>query len=141
MGYTRYFKLKGKLDTEKFNIYSKTCQSVCEEIQKEEGYVLVGQSGEEGTDPIFEDDTIAFNGCNELSHEDFFISPNCGSFNFTKTNRKPYDSSVCACLILAKNFFGNNIEVSSDGDNGDEKINLIISKHLRDIKIEEIVKN
>ena len=37
-------------------------------------------------------------------------------FNFCKTNHKPYDICVMTCLILAKFHFGDDIQVTSDGE-------------------------
>ena len=36
-------------------------------------------------------------------------------FRFCKTNRKPYDSSVVACLIFIHNIDKNNMKIRSDG--------------------------
>jgi len=43
-----------------------------------------------------------------------------GWFEFTKTARKPYDSAVCACLIVLQYHLGVWFRVSSDGDDADE---------------------
>lgn len=37
-------------------------------------------------------------------------------FTCTKTARKPYDIVVCCCLLLARKYLGDKIQVSSDGD-------------------------
>jgi len=57
---------------------------------------------------------IHFNGVDENSHETFVFPP-YNSFNFCKTRQKPYDIIVTACLTVAKHYFGDIIEVSSDG--------------------------
>jgi hypothetical protein len=41
---------------------------------------------------------------------------NMTGFQFTKTQHKPYDNHVLACLILSKIYYGDKIRVSSDGD-------------------------
>ena len=137
MGYTRYYKINGKLDTNKFKEYSKLCEKVCKEITKE---FENGIASWDGTgEPEFLDDSVSFNGIGDLSHESFFLSTTTNGFNFTKTARKPYDKHVCACLILAKEFFGDKIEVSSDGDNDDIEVKNFLISLNRDNKIENIL--
>ena len=80
-----------------------------------------------------------FNGVGDLSHETFGLGPETSGFNFTKTQRKPYDKHVLACLILAKEYFGDNIKVSSDGDNGDKEIEELLISLRRDNKIKSIL--
>ena len=41
-------------------------------------------------------------------------------FDFCKTARKPYDVVVCAALLAIKHHQGDNVEIRSDGDFGDE---------------------
>lgn len=137
MGYTRYYRVEGKIDPIKFKDYSKDCKMVCEEITKQSGHGLAGWNGE--GEPRFEDEGILFNGVGDLSHETFGLGPETSGFNFTKTQRKPYDKHVLACLILAKEYFGDNIKVSSDGDNDDKEIEDILTVLRRDNKIKSIL--
>ena len=137
MGYTRYYRIEGKIDPIKFKDYSKDCKMVCEEITKQSGHGIAGWNGE--GEPRFEDDVILFNGVGDLSHETFGLGPQTSGFNFTKTQRKPYDKHVLACLILAKEYFGDNIKVSSDGDNDDKEIEDLLTALRRDNKIKSIL--
>jgi len=137
MGYTRYYRVEGKIDLIKFKDYSKDCKMVCEEITKQTGHGLAGWNGE--GEPRFEDEGILFNGVGDLSHETFGLGPETSGFNFTKTQRKPYDKHVLACLILAKEYFGDNIKVSSDGDNNDKEIEELLISLRRDNKIKSIL--
>lgn len=137
MGYTRYYRVEGKLDPEKFKNYSKDCKVVCDYITEKFGHGIAGWDGD--GDPRFEDEGISFNGIGELSHESFGLGINSSGFNFTKTARKPYDRHVLACLILAKEYFGDNINVSSDGDNDDKEIEDILIPLRRDNKIKSIL--
>jgi hypothetical protein len=137
MGYTRYHRIEGKIDPEKFKNYSKDCKTICDEITKEFGHGIADYQGE--GEPEFLDDLVAFNGIGDLSHESFVISTDSKGFQFTKTQRKPYDKHVLACLILAKEYFGDNIEVSSDGDNHDEEIHNLLIYLRRDNKIKTIL--
>jgi hypothetical protein len=137
MGYTRYYRIEGKIDPEKFKDYSKDCKMICEEITNQFGHGIAGWNGE--GEPRFEDDGISFNGIGDLSHETFGFDPQTSGFNFTKTQRKPYDKHVLACLILAKQYFGDNIKVSSDGDNDDKEIEELLISLRRDNKIKSIL--
>lgn len=137
MGYTRYYRVEGKIDPIKFKDYSKDCKMVCEEITKQSGHGIAGWNGE--GEPRFEDEGISFNGIGDLSHETFGLGPQTSGFNFTKTQRKPYDKHVLACLILAKEYFGDNIKVSSDGDNDDKEIEDLLTALRRDNKIKSIL--
>jgi len=137
MGYTRYYRIEGKIDPEKFKDYSKDCKTICDEITKEFGHGIANYQGE--GEPEFLDNLVAFNGIDDLSHESFCISTDSKGFNFTKTQRKPYDRHVLACLILAKEYFGDNIKVSSDGDNDDEEIEYLLTSLRRDNKIKSIL--
>jgi hypothetical protein len=63
---------------------------------------------------------VLFNGRYENSqdHETFHF-PGEDGFSFCKTAAKPYDVVVTACLAVAKDIFGDEIDVSSDGDSED----------------------
>lgn len=75
----------------------------------------------------------------EDSHESFVIANEATEFTFCKTARKPYDAVVCAVLILAKAYFGKNIEISSDGDWAEwqEGKDLLVEL-VEDVKDEDI---
>jgi hypothetical protein len=137
MGYTRYYEVKNKLDPEKFKDYSKDCKAICDEITKEFGHGIASISGH--GDPKFTDDIISFNGVGDLSYESFCLSTGSKGFDFTKTQRNPYDRHVLACLILAKEYFGDNIRISLDGENDDEEVYNLIRKLKRDNKIKSIL--
>jgi len=125
MGYTHYWTIKAtkgeiKALEIKYQRAIKTCNKVIQAYQKVfrvldskhpnrlSGYSAF-TSGYGG---------IKFNGTQDLAHEDFIFrhhfKENLG-FNFCKTNNKPYDSVVTACLIIMQHYLGNAIEVSSDG--------------------------
>ena len=63
--------------------------------------------------------SIAFNGIGEESHETFvFPAPfDAPGFNFVKTQWKPYDVVVVACLIAARDYFKpDELAIGSDGE-------------------------
>ncbi len=142
MGFTRYWKIKNRLDTEKFKEYSETCRVVCEAWEREQiskGDTTSGLAGWDGWgEPTFSDKEVCFNGCasdEDLAHETFSIDVTSKQFNFCKTARKPYDKQVAVCLYLAKKFFGDSIEVESDGNNEDEGVISFVKSFLREEKI------
>jgi len=137
MGYTRYYRIEGKIDPKKFKDYSKDCKMVCEEITNQFGHGIAGWDGE--GEALFQEERILFNGVGDLSHETFGLGIESKGFNFTKTQRKPYDRHVLACLILAKDYFGDNIKVSSDGDNDGDEIKQLLTSLRRDNKINSIL--
>jgi hypothetical protein len=68
--------------------------------------------------PEVNGDEILFNGHVPDDYETFHFSKQ-GGREFCKTSYKPYDLIVVACLAVAKDIFGEEIDVSSDGDHGD----------------------
>ena len=98
---------------------------------------------------------IIFNGIGEEGHETFSMNTknkmeeshtgNIEYFDFCKTARKEYDIAVCCALIIAKKYFGDIINVSSDGSDEDgwDKAKELCQKVLRygksfDIELGEI---
>lgn len=58
---------------------------------------------------------IEFNGIDEDAHEPFYFPGEVG-FNFCKTQWKPYDAVVVACLLAAADHFAPDVlEIRSDG--------------------------
>lgn len=68
---------------------------------------------------------ICFNGIGEAAHETFCVEAVIPAkakrddrgefFACCKTAGKPYDTVVCACLIILRVYFGDEIRVTSDG--------------------------
>lgn len=138
MGFTRYYKIRGKLDKDRFEDFSSSCKILCELVSGKWNINIGGPDGD-GGDPIFSKESVEFNGIGKDSHESFILDLNSNGFNFTKTQLKPYDKHVEACLILAK-YFGDTIEVSSDGnDEGDSEIEILVKESIRNFKISEIL--
>ena len=63
--------------------------------------------------PIVTKELISINGFGDQGYESFFVEPDGCDFNFTKTNRMPYDSVVCAILLRLNE--DADIEVDTDG--------------------------
>ena len=122
MGYTHYFYRKEKLDASQFKAFTEDVRKILANTD----VPLSRYDGNDGS-PEITDHSIVFNGVGADSHETFLINrefdepfrqPNEKGFLFAfcKTARKPYDEVVVACLIAAKYHFGDDIDVSSDGN-------------------------
>lgn len=139
MGFTRYYRIRGKLDKDRFEDFSSNCKILCELVSRKWGISIGGPDGD-GGDPIFSREGVEFNGIGKDSHEPFILDVNSSGFNFTKTKLKSYDRHVEACLILAKYYFGDTIKVSSDGsDENDPEIEILVKESIRNFKISEIL--
>jgi len=100
--------------------------------------IPIGDGMGEGGSPTFNHDEICFNGVGDDSHETFRIKRDhsylneeqkdswgkhvqdtwkkeAEIFDFTKTNRKPYDLLVTATMALYKFHFRDKVEISGDG--------------------------
>ena len=117
MGYTHYWDVKKKMDAETFSKFSNSCKKIAEES----GVLLANGHGEVGTKPTFDDKVVRFNGVGEDAHETFSIRIEKEGFSFCKTQQKPYDEVVVACLICLRVYLGEDVQVSSDGDLEDWK--------------------
>ncbi len=64
--------------------------------------------------PQLDAECVRFNGVGDLGHETFYFShQDRTDFEFCKTARKPYDTAVCACLLVLEHY--GPIGLSSDG--------------------------
>ena len=138
MGFTRYYTVNGKIDPEKFKNYSKDCKTICDYITEEYGNEIAGYDG--SGESIFSEEEVCFNGKgDEDSHETFLLTTGTTGFQFTKTQLKPYDKHVYACLVIAKHYF-DHIVVSGDGDKDDyPELTPIIKSIIRDKKINDVI--
>jgi hypothetical protein len=127
MGYTHYWEFrKAKRGTTKqvnqtYFDAVKACQTiVCTYSQANGGLSGFAAHTKPGTYG-----GLKVNGSRENGHEDFVLREtfklaldNNGS-EFCKTNAKPYDVVVVACLCILKHRLGDSIVVNSDGDSLD----------------------
>ena len=133
MGYTHYWTFSKKVSdiengAEKFKsaveLFKKGLEILRNE-ENEDGIVLdyaklLGNGIGKG-EPIIEDDKLIFNGKQPDDYETFGIALDSDGFDFCKTARQPYDPFVCLALLCFESAFGDDIEVSSDGErNADE---------------------
>jgi hypothetical protein len=127
MGYTRYWTVKNKLEKEKFIKFKETCEELVELFDIPLDELSISE------------DAVIFNGVDDNSHETFLFMRESTGFSFCKTQRKPYDILVCACLKLAEEIFKNDIDVSSDGENNDVDIENRLKSLIRDKKLKSLL--
>lgn len=89
---------------------------------------LAGGSGDRNTFPTVSKKLISFNGIEDASHETCWfpkkieLNPWQSAhskdlvFSCCKTAHKPYDKVVVAFHIIVKHYLGDQVEISSDGD-------------------------
>ena len=117
MGYTHYWRLKEGIsneegwlglcrDAESILDHSDLQLSFC--VDTMHGYMNINGIGKEGYESFHF--TVTDEGT--LAQYSEWAG---GHFAFCKTARNPYDVVVCAILIAAKHWFGEEIRVSSDG--------------------------
>jgi hypothetical protein len=120
VGYTHYWERPPHLAAQPFGRAVADCQRVLPQTS-------VPLAGSDGTGtPVFRPDAIIFNGVGDAMHETFAIrldelDPRDGRQvrSFCKTARLPYDLAVQLALIVFKHYLGQQLRVSSDGEEAD----------------------
>jgi hypothetical protein len=108
-GYTHYWTWKETPNKDSL----KQCIKEMKQLVESRRTLLAGPDGE--GKPILKSDQIEFNGVGENAHEPF-IFPREKGFNFCKTQWKPYNEVVVACLFVARDHFSpSQLEIASDG--------------------------
>jgi hypothetical protein len=112
-GYTHYFTWHEKPDDADL----KKCvaeMNLLIEVRKDM-LVCPDELGVNPGLPKFGTTNVDFNGVGTNANEPF-VFPGKYSFNFCKTEVKPYDEVVTACLIVARDHFPPSVlSISSDG--------------------------
>tara|TARA_B100000949_G_C14283177_1_gene452849 strand:- start:2640 stop:3119 length:480 start_codon:yes stop_codon:yes gene_type:complete len=126
MGYTHYWYRPKELDSDNFSNAIKDIALLFSYTEGQE--YPVGYTHAKQIVDVYELNRreINFNGIREDGHENFHISDDRYStedkywkFDFCKTARKPYDKYVVACLYIFKYHLGDDIKITSDGDEED----------------------
>jgi hypothetical protein len=114
-GYSHYFIFTSPPDETRL----KACIADMGRIVAAADQLVAGPDG--AAAPIVEPLKIEFNGRGENAHEPF-VFPGKVGVNNCKTQFKPYDAVVTACLIVAHDYFPpSTLTIASDGqwDDGD----------------------
>jgi hypothetical protein len=108
-GYTHYFTWHQKPD----DAALKACVGEMRRIIETRTNILAGPDGL-GT-MVIDPSHVDLNGIGDDAHEPFVFPGELG-FNFCKTEGKPYDAVVTACLLVARDHFSSSIlAIDSDG--------------------------
>ena len=125
MGYTHYWKITQRLDSPN-ELHHISWYDFLEDVEQiisfgysHFEYAVADPMGERLQDYEISDKYIALNGFGSEAHESFVFTPAVIEFDFCKTAQKPYDNVVTAILILAKEYFPEWLEVTSDGTKAD----------------------
>ena len=124
MGYTHHWEINSKeenkeIDEKNYQKAIKDCNKVIKAYYKEHKGTDNSLSGYSAHCPIGQYGGIGFNGKGDNSYETFYFRHTLignNQFNFCKTNQKPYNIVVVACLSIMKFYLKDCIEVTSDGD-------------------------
>lgn len=120
MGYTHYWRRPNRLDKNKMRKFLNDASVLINDYH-ENGILLDYSIIEENYSLDF-----GLNGIGEDAYESFNIPMDMHSrpderglcFECCKTNNRPYDEVVCACLILFKHYFPESV-ITSDGKDED----------------------
>lgn len=132
MGYSNYLIPSREVTEQEFKQFVSACRKLHKNLPEKTnmagGYYedspLQIASGDGTGKPEFKKDYICFNGLtgdDDLHHETLFIERENKDWDFCKTNRKPYDLLVVACLIAAWQFI--DYRFGSDGFHTDYRNN------------------
>ena len=127
MGYSHYIYRKSDFSQKQWeNVCLETFQILDHCKGKRIALAYEYDSPESGN-PEVTPDHIRFNGWKDEGHETFLITrekpenpsydPKAKeSFDFCKTNRKPYDLAVCLVMLSMKRHAPRSVRIGSDGD-------------------------
>lgn len=107
MGYTHYFTTSDNIQSEDIESIKKDFTSTLPEIKKRGVCLIIDDVPE-----------ISFNGIEGEDYEQFILNVRNG-FDFCKTQYRPYDLAVMICLVIAKEYLKERIEIRSDGKSED----------------------
>ncbi len=136
MGYTHYWELKEGITPETFANWTEGVKAIVE-CAIDAGIALGDGNGVDA--PVIDENLVCFNGVGENGHETFGIALGDTEYDFCKTNQKPYDAVVTASLIYAKQIFGDDIKIKSDGDWEDWEGGQLLYETVFDIQPESIL--
>ena len=111
MGYTHYWTMKNKLSSDTIARMILFTNEAIRQFGKDN---IVNGMGEKDSKPQVTTDCITLNGLGDDSYETFLLNFKDPGDNHCKTEQKPYDTLVVACLACAERL-GVIEELSSDG--------------------------
>jgi hypothetical protein len=123
MGYTHYWKVRSTASPDVIEAARSDMERVIAAAAAH-GVSLANAHGEHGTVPGDFDGRWGFNGVDDDSYEAFLWPPDPDvdvdqagfRFDFCKTNWRPYDAAVVACLLVAKERLGPDMQMGTDAE-------------------------
>lgn len=118
MGYTHYWYKDKTLHKRAFDRFSKDCRKIIDQIVSEDNGIELEDIETTGDLVFFNGDHETFVFERKTDHPDWAPPERKKEkkvFDFCKTEQKPYDVVVVACLVLAKHYFGDQVIFKSDG--------------------------
>jgi hypothetical protein len=109
MGYTHYWSFGRFISKKAYQAALKDCRKII----KASSVRLGNWDGEKK--PVL-NNGISINGYGDEAHESFILPRIPGNGDFCKTERKPYDVVVVACLCVLQQHLDESVYVTSDGD-------------------------
>lgn len=152
MGYTHYWTQQRDFARKEWETVAADLRTIITYAQHECGIALGDGMGDAGTSPQVSDDVVVFNGVGKDSHETLIIrrairtKPDYEgetdlASDFCKTERKPYDPVVTACLCYLSTatrkenpkthepVIGSEVfSVGSDGNGSDFLVGLDLAR-------------
>ena len=155
MGYTHYHNQLRPMTPEEFQSFGRDVEKLVAELGSipdvgqfefrfgklgslewpPKSPLFVKPEGVDG-DSIVEAEAVGFNGCGpggsdeeDWGHETFLVEREGSGFQFTKTQRKPYDALVCACLLALADSAPAAWEISTDGSVESWAPGYLLAKH------------
>ena len=125
MGYTHYWYKKSELPQDKWDAFTKEVKELL--IEGFSSGILSLENDSPQLVPKAGKNEVQFNGRGSDGCETFYFDRKQHKgvwsemnedglyFNFCKTNYRPYDEYVVGVLKLAREHFGDDIKLSSDG--------------------------
>lgn len=140
MGYTHYMTQKAAFTKAEWHEITRTIRTILD-VARGQGIEIADAWGERAIlgYEACDMDSIRFNGLEDDSCETFYLTrarppleewqrPEQRGWSFCKTNRRPYDTAVTACLIYLEGVHPDKFSVGSDGTPEDWKPGLALVK-------------
>jgi len=117
MGHTHYWERNERVfGYDEFLEVAQACKKVCEATK-----ASISMELDSAEPPIFTKDTIRFNGRGDEGCETFMVKRvDAEESDFCKTEKRPYDTCVTACLVILRDKL--KFTISSDAKDKKKKL-------------------
>ena len=127
MGYTHYvYYERETIPKSNWDAFTTDVRKIIAAAEEKHGITVCREYNRSDEPPQIDDKHVIFNGVGENSHETFAVDRKPTDpysrpeddhvFAFCKTNRKPYDLVVTACMLAVKHHCPDHVHsISTDG--------------------------